>query len=398
MKLLFAVIGDPENYTFVKYVLNRGGEHSENECKVESKTSFSAIAKCLNVDKNIVIAGVSLSKEDCNTYEECSNNALNYVKKYITEENIIIAPNIYGKFKGKTDYFFSYVYIRALEEMEKNDIDEVILDITHGINYMSLLAKEAITLALATYVASKGVKDKREFEVKFTVYNSDPIIQRYTGPYRLNVVSEILLTQLSGVKYITSQLMNNPNFDQIDNNKVIKEIKKKLNLESLKIGKLCRALNNGIFLYLIKKADLADKLLPHIEDKLKEVEINKKDSNYHLKSESSIILSQVHSLLYVVSKFRNENDTSLDDIYEYAELLCDDVTKTIIHNEIDKIRKMQIGNNKELLSKYSKGEKGFDKRILYAHGGLPAAVTYVWKKDNKIYVDYKDIDLIENNL
>lgn len=169
-----------------------------------------------------MFAGVSLSsKSDCKNYDDCSQDALKYVVNHgIKADKIIIAPNIYGNPQS----YFSYVYISALEEMINNDIDEVILDITHGINYMPVLAKDAITLALATYVAYKSIKEVKEKKVKFTVYNSDPVTGNNPGPYKINIISETTFTQLSGIKYITSQLMNKTRFKTSKNWKMWKLI------------------------------------------------------------------------------------------------------------------------------------------------------------------------------
>lgn len=79
-------------------------------------------------------------------------------------------------------------YLISLQE-----VDEVYVDGTRGINHMPILAKDAVILALSVYSIRRGKG------VKLFVYNSDPIeegatlnvneIERYT----LNVRRQLII-------------------------------------------------------------------------------------------------------------------------------------------------------------------------------------------------------------
>ena len=87
--------------------------------------------------------------------------------------NLLIAPNIYGtKFiqkDRKNTLFFNFVYFNSLKILEESKPDEIYIDITHGINYMSLLATDPIKPAAYTYVVENNKNG-----VNLTIYDSEP--------------------------------------------------------------------------------------------------------------------------------------------------------------------------------------------------------------------------------
>jgi len=389
-KVLFAVIGDPASYKRVKYKIN--------ECSDESKTSFSILKKCLNIDKTAIIAGISLAKTDeCSDYDSCASYVKNYVKeKGIIADDIIVSPNIYGKFKGKPDSFYTYNYLHAIKIFEEIKPNEVILDTSHGINYMPLIMKDSLILAISAY-SSKNKK-----EINFTMYNSDPP----TTPeetYTIHQINQIKITPLSGLKYITSNILNKDknrfNWKRIANDQ-------KINIENFSdfLFKITKALNNGIFLYIIetKKINYSN-ITTKLENVIKTIKLETTNNQINIKNEAVIETAEAHALFYLASEFENKTELNLDDLKSYAETYLDEVTKTIIKNEINKIeqnkQKIETGHKKLLKEIIDQETKGINKRILYAHGGLPAAATYVELKNNKIYITYGDkINKIEQNI
>lgn len=138
------------------------------------------------------------------------------------------------------------------------------------------------------------------------------------------------------------------------------------------IKALAKALDNGIFLYLVEKSEKIKEIITSLSLTLKKVNIERKNNSTYYLQGGSIIASLVHALLYVISGL-DKKEVTLDDLRDLAKLFTDEVTRNIILNEIDRIEEKVTEEEKRLLSEYFQGEKGFDTRILYAHGGLPAA-------------------------
>ncbi|AAK41626.1 TIGR01897 family CRISPR-associated protein [Saccharolobus solfataricus] len=374
--IVFSTIGNPKGYQKVTYEID--GE------KFESNVSVLALRDLLKVDKTVVILGISVADVyNCKyaDYRSCKECIIQNSKNDLgISESYVVAPNVYQKFKGKPDHYFTYIYYHSLRILEKEGINEVFIDTTHGINYMGVLAKEAIQLAVSAYAA------KSEKEVKVSLYNSDPVGKDVSDTVKLHEIEAIKISPLSGLKYVTYQILNK------DKNFFNKIFSDSVNA----IPRFATALDNGLFIYLSEKDSSLH--LKRLEDDLSkdplltpsenEINVVYKDMKYALS----------HALFYVISRFSGNVD--LDTLRHYAETYADKVTRAIIENEVDKIEKYQMGSERKLLGEYMKVEgKGFDKRILYAHGGLPYAGTYVYKEKDKVYVTYGDkIDEIERQI
>ncbi|AWR98088.1 TIGR01897 family CRISPR-associated protein [Acidianus sulfidivorans JP7] len=376
--IIFSTIGNPKGYQEVTYEVN-GKEFKSN-------VSVLALKELLNIDKAVVILGISVAdiyKCKCVDYSSCKDCIIQNSKNSLKISENLVAPNIYQNFKGKPDHYFTFVYYHSLKILEREGVNEVFIDTTHGINYMGVLAKEAIQLAVSAYAA------KNEKEVKVNLYNSDPVGSNVIGNVKLHEIESIKISPLSGMKYVTSQIVNR---DQNFFSKICKGLTRG---STIVIPRLARALDNGLFIYLAER-DFSSYL------KCLEEELNKDPSISPSDNEINVLYKDMkyalaHSLFYVISRFSGKVD--LDTLRHYAETYADEVTKVIIENEVDRIEKLNV-EEKKLLRDYSGGEqKDFDKRILYAHGGLPYAGTYVYKENGKVYLTYGDkIDKIEKQI
>lgn len=67
-------------------------------------------------------------------------------------------------------YYEVYSQLKDFESVSGSHYENVVLDITHGINYMPVLLREAVELALRHYSAVSGRK------LTFYVVNSDPVL------------------------------------------------------------------------------------------------------------------------------------------------------------------------------------------------------------------------------
>ena len=406
--IIFATIGDPKRYEEVEYFI-------QGKSPVRSRMSFLALKDLLpnpSDIKTVAIIGISTADIfgcECKDYSLCSTCISNKAGEIgVKVDEFIVPPNPYKNFKTKPEYYFTYVYYKALKILERENPTDVYLDITHGINYMIDLAKEALLLAVSAYAAMQGKN------INFRVYNSDPIMMDANrkvlkGPYEIHEIEKRTITPLLGLKHITTQIISrDKNYFQIlRRDGVIDDVKK--------IAKFANALDNGLFVYFADKSNEIQRIKDSLESKLTEVNMNiDNEIRIEFKPGSYAL---AHSLLYIALHFKPKGGNCLDieALKEFAEKYADEVTKTIIQNEIDNTiekNKDRIGKEKKLLAEIVKSgleellgkqkdveKKGGNKRILYAHGGLPLAWTYVYEQDGKICVTYGDkINEVENNM
>jgi len=424
--IIFATIGDATGYKEVEYFI-------QDKKPVSSKVSYLALKELLRQGtpqppeiKTVAVIGISTAdslKCSCDNYDSCSECIINNAKGAgVNADEFVVAPNMYKNFKSKPDYYFTYVYYNALKILEKENPTDVYLDITHGVNYMVDLAKEALLLAISAYTSGdeneldQKIGKNYEKSVTFKVYNSDPVFRDQTGqiskgPYEIREIEKRTINPLLGLKHVTTQILSRIDvdsnyFQNLRKDGVINDVKK--------ITKFTNALDNGLFVYFAHKSSEIKSIMSNLESKMKIgmkkhnniIEIEFKPGSYAL----------LHSLLYIALRFKAEgNCLDIDTLKQLAEKYADTVTRTIIKNEIDNTiekYKGKIGKDKKLLSeiikdeelekciKQCKGEKegegksnekrGIEKRILYAHGGLPYAGTYVYEHNGKICVSYGD--------
>jgi len=391
--IIFATIGDPTRYEEKEYTFQGKGP-------VSKKATSLAIKEFLKseISKIVVILGISVAenlerKDKCTNYESCRQCITDMTSKKLginADESIeyMIAPNIFGNFKSKPDYFFSYVYYNSLRILEDKKPKKIYLDTSQGINYMPIRGKDALLLATSAYAAKQGE------EVLFMMFNSDPVTS-IKGPYEIHLTESIRISPLAGLKYVTAQILNK------DLN-YFKSLEAEGIITVEKIYRMAMGLDNGLFAYFAEKSNeiqgLIEKFKANEEVDIKPVQggnivLEYKDAKHAL----------VHALLYVASKFKKDGQClDLEKLKEFANKYADAVTSAIIMNEIEQIeeKKRNITEQKKLLKDVlGKSGNRLDQRILYAHGGLPFIATYVYKSGEKICITYDDkIDEIEKNM
>ncbi len=259
--LVVAIIGDPRSYEPVKYKLERK--------LVESNVSFHAIRKKYKSNV-LVIAGLSLADlSACKDYSSCAS----YVKgrvinkiKVITEDNVMVAPNVYGtKFRQKdrgVSLFFNFVYYNLLNFLEESGPSEILMDTTHGINYMQVMGKDAVELAVSAYTVSKGG------QVTLKAYNSEPVERDYKGPYKIDKILSKQFNTRTSILSIVSNFL----YPDAKNsfNKVIRDLGCNLN----EIFSFANALYFGILPYLFENKHEIDKCFKKVDKKFKKLNYN----------------------------------------------------------------------------------------------------------------------------
>jgi len=411
MKVLFAPIGDPSNYDKVEYKVNEKGPYN-------TYASFYAISQALNIDKIVVYAGLSLCDPNCNDYNCCKNSVTHKVTKKLGNEfDLLIAPNIYStrfiQKDRKNTLFFNFVYFNSLKILEESKPDEIYVDITHGINYMPLLATDALKLAAYTYIVENNKNG-----VNLTIYDSEPVTRGNQGPYTIDDIYSEKITVRQALSSILSPFLSSESKNVIKN-KVFKVIRNKTNSENVNTSScnadfiyyIVNALSAGIFLYLILKKNEINSCLNVVENILGKldfnnfaVQLNFENGKVIYDENIPIEISYIHSLLKV-SNHIAQGSNKISEIRRMADnYSTSDSVKYVILNEISRIedKKNQIPNSPTLYAKiFSTNLPSIcsaDKRNLIAHGGFEQNVTFLWKCGDDICVSYTDgkCDCIEN--
>ncbi|BBG27763.1 CRISPR-associated CARF protein Csx1 [Sulfuracidifex tepidarius] len=401
MKILFAPIGDPSNYETVKYKID-DKEYETNAC-------FRAISDHLGIDKVTVYAGLSLCS-GCNNLECCIDSVKQKVSQKIGSNfELLIAPNIYGtKFIQKdrrNTLYFNFVYFNSLKILEQSKPDEIYIDITHGINYMPLLATDAIMLATYAYVV-ENVKD-----VTLKIYNSEPIMRGNKGPYTIDNIYSEKITVRQALIFLLSFFLSNDSKNVIKN----KVLKTNDNEGKSRVTYLCRpdliyslvnSLSGGVFPYILMRAQETNECLKKVENLFEKLDFF---NNYSVKltfeqggvvyeDAMPIEISYLHSLVRGVSRI-TPVDVERIKISEIRNLAnnysISDAVKYMILNEIDQIENKygnNIPNQPTLYAKIKEDKVtkpcSVDKRNLLAHGGFEENVTYLWKDKGEIIMSY----------
>lgn len=280
-------------------------------------------------------------------------------------------------------FLFEYIVFKSLLEQKP---DAVILDITHGVNYMPSLAIRSNERPVKVYSAlSSG-------EVGLAVTNSDPVQQNtqestihFVMVKRiseeplplLREISDIVIENAKGKLYY----MRRPEKPQSIGLKSLDELKQKVKTlkEDLKV--ISKAYDYGLALYLIEKLTQEYNVqIPDFEEIVwNECNIESKDSEVTISREYILDQDLIMSIIYakdLLSKVResigkeinytviNNQQYNLYSIECLKKIGIKYIGKLLLEYELDSIRK----NIKELLQIMESDEKEniYNKPIPYA--------------------------------
>lgn len=425
MKILFEVWGNYKNWREVNYIFN--GK------KQRSYTTLPLLNQELKPDKLFVIVSDTLinnfwqtshsdQKEYCDYLKEIKKDIISFSKDILKEDDIIIVPGV-GKFdkaefNGNPNNFFYIVYYEISKRIisylnNQNELSniEVYLDITHGINYMTVMTYRAIKdiFSIISFFYSK---------VKYVVLNSDPVVGTENIEVNVNEIENIFLVpQFSFYKFNNyqkilqpSKYINNNQKEVIgkDINKKIKEIIAKNYLDEC----LCfaasfqHALLPFIYYFLADIGilkNLLDNVINIFNSKLL---FNSCGSNKISVVQQVNILPLFQSLLQtflivnlIVKKCKVERENEIE-IKEFEENLIklynyNPPLKTRINKELDKIKNIPNINNyyKDYgfytIENYENTNK-IDDRNLYAHSGFAYTIIQLKKGNGNIFIKIKE--------
>lgn len=414
LNILIASWGDPSGWQETTYIM-------DNQ-KLSSKSSLRLLKQVIDPDFTIVLASDTLAVEG-QDYNEVKKSALTKVQRFLEENSIndidiFILPGV-GRFKDRntrkevdfkgdpTNYYYSlffqlsnFIFNKDLKEF--NSI-KVHLDITHGINYMTVMTYRALREILSTL--------SMFLDVNLTVYNTDPAM-----PFSLS--KEVKINKIENSKIFPVPIRNKANkIDLISfNNKYKEKIfalrNAKIKLEDINafIGSIFNGLPLAVYTFfpdIYSLRNFIEKSYAQFEEK------TLIKNNGVLEVERELNLNEnfkIYTAVLLISTFMKEKnllDKRKEEVsFEEIKILKDNFftfdtrLKNFLDNEIDYNLKRDISSLKENSRLSIKWEQFFslrgsnsgnpNKRNFLAHGGFEYNAVLVKKENEKIFFKYKE--------
>jgi len=379
-----------------------------NGRKFPAKSTLPVIKEEVKPDASFIILPDTLT-ESFENYKavvtHVKNEGYSFLKELgVKDVEIIVAPGSgsfqNGRFIGDMMDFYNIVLYELSTKLPKSDL-EVHLDVTHGLNYMTLMTYRVVKEILETM----GIYKK----VSLIVYNSEPPIQDQIT--NVHIVEKANLFFRPSDDYISSKI----HLLDLYTIEKTKENYRKLNEEELhfskSIVKRCRKMWNAwmaslyfgfplVFTTFFPESNDVKRV---IDDTLRvyknhiEIKDNTIKRNLKFGDEFKIVL-KLHMLINLVPKIK-KNTLSIQEIREIGEKILDQRAKAFLERELNSIEKEAIDcSNRNItfdwkplrcLLKIPTSE--VIKRNFMAHAGLECNITEVKleKANSREEVKYK---------
>lgn len=413
MKILIAPWGNPKKWGRAIYVFKRGGG---DEVKVESNTSLVALQEALRPDKTLIL-GLETLAERGNNYDEVVNEAKRVLEESaesfgVEQYDVLVLPGrgafVNAVFDGDVlDYYFylveelSEVLVECFE-----DLKEVHLDLSHGINYVPVLTYTALREILGVVNAFS--------RVRMVIYNSDPYVEKASRELTVNVVEDTVPPpQPCNEGVVRSNRVVEPRIS------ISSKERRRLYMEKLselkgiiysEVSAFVGAVYNGfplaVFrfypdLYLLKSAvDTAVKVYREYvsvesrRDRLKVIKRLRFTRDF-----------KVYALAWMTAELLKKkglvccrrHEVELEELkklgkglFEYDERLKERIYRDL--HELEEKASGKLGNKwkaySEMLGEPLKDRP--DRRNFIAHSGFEKNVTELKAEDGKVYVRYRE--------
>lgn len=430
MKILFEVWGNYKNWQKVSY--------RYNQTELESKTTLPLLLnetcpqRCFIIVSDTLIENIIDNNSNILSYEEYIKKIEKDVKNFIETvevcENdiekceILVLPGV-GTF-NKTNFignplnFHSALYyklvniiINIITENKSDNQFEIYLDITHGINYMTMM----------TYRVIKEISQILAFfyKMKLVVLNSDPKIGSENVKLVINKIED-------------SNIIPRLDFYSFNDTYILRPSKNLLDEEKKKFGQDCPKINKEVFDKIFSFVGSFLDALPlytysfYFNDELKfldeayeffyksikiENQYNKMIINHCANFTGIFISIMQYKFLKLLLKenyvIENKDEVSLNELISLQNIF--DFSRTLKQRLAKEIKKIQDIKNK-LNSDYKdygsyvlenyKDDNNFDERNFFAHCGFGYNILQLKKENDEIILKVKDcfVDEIKNHI
>ncbi|MUN29805.1 CRISPR-associated CARF protein Csx1 [Sulfuracidifex metallicus] len=411
MKFLISIVGKPSGYKNVKYVY-KGAEKKSN-------FSSSLVKELEKPDVSVLIGQFTLAHEKRTLSKDVSMKDLQDLSLETMKESlqlddyqIIVSPGVVSEYdkkgspnafyKGDIYNFYGYtlhslanIFLDHVKGMDNDDI-EIVLDLTHGINYMGYLTFDAVSL-VADVMSTK-------FSVRMRVVNSDPFPLWFMETPILNINEVMNLDVKPSFSYpvgegcvkslrpssVIPDMEKKGVYDQVRGEQVndgLPKVESKHFVNSLNRGSLLSAFYfNDDFELCVKKAvDLFESNI--VVNSVNPLTVIQRLS-FTETFQSYVVANMLKKLHGFPNQQNLDDGVSIDEIQKLSEIYCKSqpLLFTIINNELHSLQKVDR-ENWTPLSKILNTKDNPDERTFYAHAGLPGGFTEV-RRDRAVRVRY----------
>jgi CRISPR-associated protein Csx1 len=345
---------------------------------------------------------------------EAEDRLRRYVELFLGRADVVVLPAVGWyegyRFSGSLDNAGFFLIDEIYRKLEQLAPDAVVLDVTHGINYMPLFARQAV------YMASKALYVRRGAPRCLLVVNSDPVTQDGQEA-TINIVESVklegatldeVLVDLAADKDITPlRLLRGAPREAAEAVGAVRQLVKDV---AGRLGMLADALRLGFLLYFAQEggdvrnlAEAVKKAVEEARDAILKASLERdRDLVYVVRRLAADPgLARLHILAEVLAWAHGEAQKcgAEDGFYKLNclggaadTLKLGVVAKTLLKNEIDSLSDKLEGWAEEgpRLACEALGESckpcSVDRRILIAHAGLAKAIIEVARRGEELYV------------
>ncbi len=407
MKVLISVWGDPERWDDVNY------EYSGKSKR--SKDAIDLVREVERPDKVVIICVDTLADNHIYSYEALYSNpyypdiksiAESVIKNFCQNQfgfepdKVIVGYGV-GEFEktifigDAQDFYYQVLkelalfFGEVLDENEEENNIEVVLDITHGINYMPTLTYRALREILGIFAYS--------FKVRLKVLNAEPYI-RQVRPEKLSihVIENMkILPYLNA--YNTDERPIEPREDYKRIGRIIDNFLSQISYNRKNIrfflSAFIHALPVFVISYMIGTSTLKD-WLKSISQKFEEFILVEAKGKIEVRRISkfgtefaNLVKAYLVSFILERLGFSKKTDVPLDDIKNIKRKVFGklDVESNRIDKEISDIQNLSnIPQNYQSYIQILGGNlsNNIDKRNFFAHAGFEHNVIELRKTTN----------------
>jgi len=193
------------------------------------RSTLGALMECYKNANFLLLASSTLADLPKKNYKEIINDAKEKIEKYLKDPNycidasrvrVAILPGI-GKFedkvfKGTVNGYRLAAFLEILKCLKETNPEILILDLSHGLNYMPVYTRLAIEDAVISYlVLNKAdnissaessalnhfITTEKDLKLKLIVYNSEPVPPRSRKDILADNITAINIVENISIRY-----------------------------------------------------------------------------------------------------------------------------------------------------------------------------------------------------
>lgn len=231
--LIITAWGDPKGWFRARYVVETPEDLASDDFEVEGvyRSTLAPLQRTYKGSRVLLFVQSSLRAPSDESYQRLKRDVEEYIrssylqnKEYCDEPDavdVVVLPavgrfsvdNVQVKHKGRVEIFRSASALACYEKLLEVRPKRVVVDLSHGINYMPVYLNQSAVSMLSLYAAAN-----QDRGVRLLVYNSEPMPRlrekTETPQLVINLIEDIHVRRgaaLEAVYDLLERFLNNPN-------------------------------------------------------------------------------------------------------------------------------------------------------------------------------------------